>query len=460
MTARALALAVTALAVAAPAAHASYAGTVDASTQTSTLSGSGPLALSTGAGLVHHANIGPGFASNEDFDSSAPGDQTVPDSGGWSVNATGSGADKLGVQEGETLTPVSYAFGHKFFPGGVPCAVRDPNDRGGVIAFSRHPAEETEFCFPGGFKEVAVHAGATATDFAVLDTGPGVTLRAYGSAGDDMLTEAANVPSSVDEFHNPESPVHFYGGKGRDFLTLNDGPVTAPATYTVADGAIRKSGLPPLYFDGGVDGLVLYPQDGPSNISVGRTGGRSLQVFGGFHGQSGPDRIDARFANAPVFVTGSSGADTILGSVFGDYLDGGGGNDSIVSRDASIDQVVCRGGTGPVQADRLDKLTDCPAAKSTAPLIALTRASFAPSKVKHGKRLALDLVGTAAGKVTLGFKGYGTKTVNVKLGPNLLTFKPKLGGRTLAKGKYRVPARLVAKSGKRSKPLVLALTIK
>jgi hypothetical protein len=113
-----------------------------------------------------------------------------------------------------------------------------------------------------------------------------------------------------------------------------------------------------------------------------------------------------------------------------------------------------------VQADTLDKLTDCPTAKSSAPLIALTRASFAPRKVKHGKRLALDLVSTAAGRVTLAFKGYGTKTLNVKLGPNLLAFEPKLGGRALAKGKYKVSARLVAKSGKRSKLLVLALTIK
>ena len=83
-----------------------------------------------------------------------------------------------------------------------------------------------------------------------------------------------------------------------------------------------------------------------------------------------------------------------------------------------------------------------------------------PKKAKHGRRLKLDLVSTAAGKLTLGFKGFGTKTVNVKLGPSLLAFKPKVGGRTLAKGKYKVSARLVAKNGKRAKPVVLGLTVK
>jgi hypothetical protein len=457
---RALVLAVTVLSITAPGADGAYSGTVDAGSQSATLTGSGRAPLSTGGGLVHHGDLGPAFASGVDFDSSAAGDQTVPDTGGWAINLTGGGKDTLDVEEGETLTPISYAFGHTVFPGRVPCAVRDPNDRGGVIAFSRHPAEETKFCFPSGFKEVDVHAGPTAADFAVLDTDPGMTFGVFGGAGDDMLTEAANVRSSVGEFHNPQSPVHFHGGAGQDLLTLNDGVATAPATYKVADGAIRKTGLPPLYFDRSIDGLALYPQDGPSTITVGRTGGAPLQVFGGFHGQTGPDRIDARFADAPIFVTGSSGADTILGSVFQDYLDGGGGNDSIVSRDASFDQVLCHGGTGAVQADTLDKLTDCPTAKSSSPLIALTRAAFSPRKMKRGKRLTLDLVSTAAGKVTLSFKHLGSRTAGVKRGPNLLTFRPRIGGRRLAKGKYKVSARLHAKNGKRSKTVVLGLTIR
>ena len=456
---RALLPAIVALAASAPAASAAYSGAVDAGSQTATLTGSGRVALSTGGGLVHHGDLGPGFASGTDFDSSAPGDQTVPDTGGWTISARGGGADALEIQEGETLTPITYAFGHTTFPGGLACAVRDPNDRGGVIALSRHPAEETRFCFPGGFKDVAVRAGTSAAQFDVLDTDPGLTFRIYGGPGDDMLTEAANVPSAVGENHNPQSPVHFYGGKGQDFLTLNDGPVTAPATYRVADGAIRRNGLPPLYFDGGVDGLVLYPQDGPSNVTVGRTGGASLQVFGNFHGQHGPDRIDGRFADAPIYVAGSAGNDTILGSVFEDLLDGGGGSDTIVSRDASFDQVRCGGGTGSVQVDRLDKLTDCPTAKVSAPLTALTRAAFTPAKVKRGRRLKLDLVGTDAGKLTLTWKRLGKRTFNVRKGPNLLTIKPRVGGRTLAKGRYKVSAQLRSKSGKRSKTVVLGLRV-
>jgi len=456
---RALLLAIVALAATAPAACAAYSGAVDAGSQTATLSGSGRVALSTGGGLVHHGVLGPGFASAADFDSSAPGDQTVPDTGGWTVSAHGGGADTLDVQEGEMLTPISYAIGHTTFPGGAPCALRDPNDRGGITAFSRHPAEETLFCFRAGFKQVAVRAGTGAAQFDVLDTDPGLIFRIYGGPGDDMLTVAANVPSGVGVAHNPQSPVHFYGGKGQDFLTLNDGPVTAPATYKVADGAIRRNGLPPLYFDAGVDGLVLYPEDGPSNIAIGRTGGASVQVFGDFHGQHGPDRIDGRFADAPIFVAGSSGDDTMLGSVFEDLLDGAGGTDRIVSRDASFDQVACNGGMGVVEVDRLDRLMDCPTAKFSRPLIALTRAAFTPAKVKRGKRLKLDLVSTDAGKITLTWKHLGKRTFTVGKGPNLLSIKPRVGGRALAKGRYKVSAQLRSNSGKRSKSLVLGLRV-
>jgi hypothetical protein len=458
----ALTLAVTALAVAAPTADAAYTGTVDQGAKTATVTGSGPVGLSTSGGLVRHKDIGPGFASDADFDSSAAGDQTVPDTGGWAVTATGGGRDRLEIEEKEPTNPISFASGHTFFPGGVPCVVRDPNDRRGSISFSQHPAQETRFCYQAGFIEVdVVQSGAPATDFGVLDTERGVTLELFGGAGDDAVTEVADVPSSVQgEFHNPESVVHFSGGGGSDQATFDDGPSTAPATYKVANGAIRKTGLPGLFFDSSVDFLALYPQRGPSKITIGRTGGASLQIFGGFFGQAGPDKIDARNADAPLFATGSSGDDTILGSVFPDYIDGGGGNDKIDSRDASFDQVLCNGGTGTVTIDTTDRVTDCPTAKSSPPLIALTGARFSPSKVKRGKRLTFEATNTAPGKVTLKFDhGGGTKTIAVKLGPNTVSFKPpaKLAKK---KGRHSVTARLVASGGKKSKPVKLSLTVR
>jgi hypothetical protein len=453
---RALTLAATAASLAlaaAPAAHAAYTGTVDTSAHTATLTGSGIILLSTKDGLVHH-DTASGFDSGTDFDSNTPGDQTVPDTGGWTVTVTGGGKDELSIEEGEPTNPVAYAFGHTFFPGGTPCVVRDPNDRHGGISFSQHPAQETRFCYRAGFDEVVVKAGSANTDFGVLDTEKGVGLRLFGGDGNDSLTEVADVPSSVQgEFHNPESPVYFVGGPGSDQATFDDGPATAPATYTIRDGAIRKKGLPALGFnEADVEFLALYPQEGPSKIVQGPTGGVPLQVFGGFFGQKGPDTIDARQADAPVLATGSSGNDSIFGSVFPDYIDGGGGNDRIDARDSSFDQVLCNGGTGAVTVDRLDRLTDCPGAKVSAPLIELRAAHFTPSKVKRGKKVTFDALSSAPGKVTLKFKRGVTRKIAVKLGRNLVKVKPPT---RLKKGRYKVTATL-----RGAKPVKLSLTVR
>ena len=183
-------------------------------------------------------------------------------------------------------------------------------------------------------------------------------------------------------------------------------------------------------------------------------------MFGGFFRQKGPDLIDATRADASLFVTGSTGDDTILGGPFQDFIDGGGGNDTIDSRDASFDQVFCNGGTGSVKVDSLDRLTDCPTAATSAPLIALTHASLTPKKVKRGKQVTFSAISTVAGKVTLTFKRPKTRTktkkLTVKLGPNAVKFKPPGG---LKKGRYSVTA-VASSQGKKSKPVKLSLTIR
>lgn len=461
MTGRAIALATVALALVAPSgAQAAYAGAVDGANSSATLTGSGDLSLSTGGGVVHHGDVGPGFASDADFDSTAAGDQTVPDTGGWTVTAVGGGGDSMAIREGETTSPLSFAFGHTSFPGGVPCVVRDPNDRHGATAFSLHPEQETRLCYQSGFDEVSVTAGASATDFGVLDTEAGVPLRLFGGEGNDDMTETANIPSGVGTPHNPESDLYFSGGAGSDMATFNEGPAgTGAATYAVGNGKIRRSGLPPLHFDT-VELLALYPQDGPSTITMGPTGGASLQVFGGFFRQKGPDTIDASRADASLFATGSTGDDTIIGSVFQDYLDGGGGNDTIDSRDAFFDQVLCNGGSGSVKVDTLDMVTDCPTAAKSDPLLALSHSKLTPKKVKRGKQVTFSAISTVAGRVMLTFKRRKartkTKKVSVKLGPNAVKFKPPGG---LKKGRYSVAA-VVGSQGKRSKGVKLSLTIR
>jgi hypothetical protein len=339
--------------------------------------------------------------------------------------------------------------------------VRDPNDRHGDTAFSRHPDQETRFCYKSGFDQVSVRAGRNATDFGVLDTEPGVPLKLFGGPGDDTMTETANVPSGAGTPHNPESEVSFSGGPGVDDATFDEGPAgpAGAATYAVGNGKIARSGIPPLHFDT-VERLAVYPHDGPSTITMGPTGGALLEVFGGFFGQKGPDTIDASRADASLFATGSTGDDTIVGSVFQDFIDGGGGNDDIDSRDAFFDQVFCHGGSGTVKVDSLDMVNDCPTAAVSAPLVALQRAKLAPGKVKRGKRVTFSAISTVAGKVTLTFKRpkarAKTKKITAKLGPNAVKFKPPAG---LKKGRYSVAA-VVAAKGKKSKAVKLSLTIR
>jgi hypothetical protein len=467
---RAAVAAAVALLALAPGAGAAYTGTVNLGQKRASLTGSGPVVVMTTGGLFRHTAIGAGFASDYDFDTVAPGDQTVADRDGWQLNVTGGGHDPLELREGESTSPVAFGFGHTFFPGGVPCVVRDPNDRHGVTAFSVHPDEEAQLCYPGGIGRVTVRGGSHEDQFGVLDTEAGIPLALFGGAGPDQMTESADVPSGAGGDHDPLSAVSFSGGAGSDQVSFDDGPARKRAAYAVGNGRIKKTpGPPALSFDG-VELVWLYPQDGPSDIGIGPTGGAPVQVFGNFFGQRGPDRIDARGADAPVVATGSVGNDTILGGPFFDLLAGGGGNDAIDARDLSSDRVECDGGKGSVRIDQLDQALKCPTAKRSAPLLALWKARFAPRRAAAGAKLGLTASSTATGKLKLTFrrrkgKGLvteGTATVAVKTGPNARGVGPKVrrDGKkhALPAGSYSVRAQL-HRGHSKSKAVTLALRI-
>jgi hypothetical protein len=84
-----------------------YAGTVSNALQTADLTGSGSVVITTSGGLLHHNDLGSAFDGDTDFDSAESGIQSVPDTGGWTVNVTGSGSDSLEIDEGESTSPVS-----------------------------------------------------------------------------------------------------------------------------------------------------------------------------------------------------------------------------------------------------------------------------------------------------------------------------------------------------------------
>jgi hypothetical protein len=352
--------------IAAGVARADYTGSVDPGSQTVTLSGAGPVVITTSGGVLQHNNLGAGFAGPTDFDSSQPGVQTVPDTGGWTVNVTGSGSDSLEIDEGEATDPVAYASGHTFTPGGTPCIVRDPNDRMGLIDFSEHRAQETWFCYPAGVGDVTVRAGTGSAQFGVLDTQPGVPLHFYGGSGlHDTMQEALNTPTSVGGYHEPMSPVYFAKGSHPAQISYEDGPTTNPATYTIGNGEMVRAGMPPLFFTAPGSALALYPQTGRSTIDIGPTGGDLITIFGNFFGQTGPDLIDGRKADAQTLIYGSLGNDTIYaGPLGGGFVVGGGGNPTIYA-DANNQpqEVACapngHGKKGTAYVTHKDKVLNC-----------------------------------------------------------------------------------------------------
>jgi hypothetical protein len=464
-------------------ARADYTGSVVTATQTVTLAGSGPVDLSTGGGILHHGNLGSALPDATDFDSGHGGDQTVPDASGWTINVTGGGSDTLEIDEGEATNPVSYNFGHTFVPGGVPCAVRAPIAQAGVQV-DPDPTQAMWFCYPSGINKVIVKPGTGSIQYGVLDTQAGVPLYLYGgSGGEDELTESADVPTEVGGFHNAASDVYFTGGSGPADVAYDDDEGSAHQTYTIGNGVISKTDQYPLNYShlANGSGIQLYPQQGPSTINIGSTGGVPTQIFGNFFSQPGPDVIDGSKADAELFVTGSLGNDTITTSpVGGGYYFGGGGNPTIYATDNPGTQINCNEGgpaKGTVYAVKADRISDCATVNYPATKLVLSHLSFKAKRVKKGSKLTLRTPGITSGRLQLTYKLHtchkrrcsyrtvGSRALNVKTGSSSVSFSSDANeGRhhrlkKLAAGAYRVA--IVLSAGKlHSNTITLALNVR
>lgn len=463
----------------ATAASPTYHGTVQTSSKTATLTGAGTVRITTRGGILHHDNLGPGFASATDFDSNRPGVQTVPDTGEWKINVTGGGHDTLEVDEGEATSPVSYTSGHTFVPGGIPCMVRDPHDHHGLVRFSVNPSSETEFCYPHGIDNVIVRGEKGAIHYGILDTQQGVPLHLYGSPHhQNSIDEVAGVPTEVGGFHNPASDVYFLGGKKPAVITFNDGVTKKPVTYMITANEIVKSGLPPLHYSTGTIGsiVILYPQAGPSRIDIKPTNGVATQIFGNFFGQKGPDRIDASNADAPSYITGSTGNDTIFASPAGGYAVGGGGSPTIHALNDYSMQVQCAdsGKRGTAYATTQDLVSHCKHVHLSRPVVVLKDVRFAPGGVAYGQGLKLKLPRYVQGTLKLTFQlktcspggcGYtteGTESKRIQANTAALQLSSRVRhngqSKRLPRGRYRVSAQL-SSAGRHSKTVHLSLAI-
>jgi hypothetical protein len=487
--ARGVLLALLVLAVGPAVARADYTGSVNTSTDTVTLTGSGDVQLSTSGGLLHHNDLGSGFSDGIDFDSTQSGDQTVPDAAGWTIDITGGGSDTLEMDEGEATDPVTYEFGHNFYPGGTPCLYRAPEAFPG-ITMDPEPDQNLTVCYTSGFGSVTVRPGAGSIQYGVLDTQAGVPLYLYGGAGGaDQMNESADVPTSVGGYHNAASPVYFHGGSGAATVAYIDDVGSTAATYTVGSGVISKTGQYPLYYslpNNPASSIQLYPQQGPSTINVGSSGGVLVQIFGNFFGQTGPDVINGSKADAPMVVTGSLGNDTITTSpVAGGGYFGGGGDPTIYATDSSSTTIDCNQGGPPkgtvYAAKGKDQISDCAHVVYLTTKLTLSRLSFKSSRVKAGSKLTLRTPSIAAGKLALTFelnrcsgKGHerkcryhtvGTRSFSVKAGSSSITFSSQAQEgshhrlKKLSKDTYRV-AVMETSGSLRSSPVDLKLTIR
>jgi hypothetical protein len=467
-------------------ARADYTGSVGTGDETVTLTGSGPVDLSTSGGFLHHGNLGSGFVDGTDFDSNQDGDQTVPDASGWTITVNGGGSDPLEIDEGEATNPVTYELGHIEFPTGNPCVVRAPVQFPGVY-MAPDPPKEVTVCY-AGMNKVTVRPGTGSIQYGVLDTETGVPLYLYGgSGGEDELTESADVPAEVGDEHNAESPVYFIGGSGPAAVAYDDDQGSTAETYSIGNGEMTKTGRYPLYYSQLATGSIieLYPQQGPSTINIGSTGGVPVQIFGNFFGQTGPDTINGAKADAQLLVTGSLGSDKITTSpVAGGYYAGGGGNPTIYATDNPGTQIDCNPGgpaKGTVFAVKADQISDCASVNYPTTKLVLSHLSFKSGRVKKGARLTLRTPNIAAGRLTLtyklhqctrrghkrrcGYKAVGTRWFNVKAESSSLSFSSQASeGRhhrlkKLSAGTYRIS--IVLAAGKlKSNTVTLALKVR
>jgi Ca2+-binding RTX toxin-like protein len=233
--------------------------------------------VSVAGGLLVHAAIGGGLNSASDWDSAAPGDQTVPADGTFDVNVSGG----------------------------------DGNDSVTVLAKS----SEIAGVFLDGGAGDDVLTGADTGDS--LDGGDG-NDRLVGAKGTDNMNGGAGNDSLV--WNNGDGSDTINGDAGIDCVEVN-GSSTLSDTFTLAANAGRitfqRANLVPFTLDASAERFAVNGLGGNDSISASDGVGAltALSVDGGV----GDD-----------VVNGSDGADLLLGGEGADVVSGGGGGDRIV----------------------------------------------------------------------------------------------------------------------------------
>jgi Ca2+-binding RTX toxin-like protein len=504
----ALIAALTALAVPASA-HAGFSGVVLFGS-TALLDGTpGPdtVRLFTYGGLVRNDLRARGdlnFASDSDFDSAAPGDQTLPDNPGSVIGVSGAdGNDALYADELSATVRLrgqrgndDFALGDNVFTpvvvdGGSGTDTLDYGVR--TTPVTSAPGPDSVFAADLSGDQGVPPTASTAVGDAVAVLAPSGQLSVdMAVAGMGSLANGAHV-------HGPAAP----GTTGPVAFDLQQPQTTAfdlmagPFSPSAAQIDALGNGL--MYADvhtAGRPAGEVRGQLAPAGIDRVSTGTARVtqieDVEGSLSGDTlaGDDEPNALRGRAgDDTLTGGAGADIIDGGTGADTISGDAGDDVILARDGEVDRIACGDGVDSVVADAQDVVAaDCEV-RGIAPTRdrrrpSLTGVRLSPSTFRVGKRLTAlqaqatsPAAGSAAAKPKAKAASVGTVlryrlseaatvTVDVlpskgtkfltrltrraKAGSRSLAFSGRVKGRTLKPGSYRMLVRATDAAGNRS----------
>jgi Ca2+-binding RTX toxin-like protein len=444
------------------------------------------------------------FASDSDFDSAAPGDQTLPDNPGSVIAVSGGdGNDALYADELSATVRLRGQRGNDDFAIGDNVFTPVVVDGGSGIDTLDYGVRTTP---------VTSAPGADSVFAANLSGDEGVPASASTAVGDVVAVLAPSGELSVDmavagmgslangaHVHGPAAP----GTTGPVAFDLQQPQTTA---FDLAAGPFRptadqvdalRNGL--MYADAHTEGrpaAEVRGQLAPAGIDRASTGTARVTQIEDVEGSLTADTVAGD--DGPNALRGSAGDDTLSGGAGADVVDGGtgadtisgdAGDDVILARDGEVDRIACGDGVDSVVADAQDDVAaDCevrgiaPSRDRRRP--SLTRVRLSASTFRVGKRLtALKAqagppaagstpatpkakaapVGTVlryrlseAATVTVDvLSSKGTRfltrlTRRAKAGARSLAFSGRVKGRTLKPGSYRLRVRATDAAGNRS----------
>ncbi len=321
-----------ALAFAAPA-HAAFTSSISGANVTMTGNSDSDLLIIEvdGAVLAHSRAGDPGFASENDFNTSVAGTQTVTSSVGplFTING-GPGSDFIVIGSSDRS---AAAFPQPFTVDGgsgldalLLDAAVDTQARSLLFNTS---GDEGTITFTGAngsythdeVEEAFAALGSGNDTATAVATPPAATVGFTGGGGNDSAT----VGGVLTGLANIEGRFQVEGGSGADdTVFVNDGPTGFGGAYLVTPESTHRSGKGEVGVNSEVDRLTLSTSSGP----------------------------DAIFKSGPKAVT----------------INAGGGDDLISARDSIGDTANCGAGSDFVLTDPLDTLADCESSdRVTAP---------------------------------------------------------------------------------------------